>query len=81
MLGSTHVIEQLLFSMFSKILTFDFALILGSFLDFCGPNGLFLGLGQGSETNYGSPHVVEQLTFSMFLSILIFVFTEFWAHF
>ena len=33
-LGSTHVVEQLSFSMFSSILTFDFDLILGSFLKF-----------------------------------------------
>ena len=47
-LGSTHVVEQLLFSivpfsMFSSILTFDFNLILGSFFTFWGQNGLFLG--------------------------------------
>ena len=44
-LGSTHVVEQLSISMLPSILTFDFGLILGSFLTFCGPNGLFLGLG------------------------------------
>ena len=44
-LGSTHVVEQLQFFMFLSILTFDFDLILGSFLAFWGPNGLFLGLG------------------------------------
>ena len=42
--GSTHVVEQLSFSMFPSILTFDFTLILGLFLTFWGPNGLFLGL-------------------------------------
>ena len=35
-LGSTHVVEQLSFSMLPSILTFDFDLILGS-LDFLGP--------------------------------------------
>ena len=45
-LRSTHVVEQLSFSMFLSILTFDFDLILGSFLTFLGPNGLFLGLGK-----------------------------------
>ena len=30
--GSTHVVEQFSFSMFLSILTFDFDLILGSFL-------------------------------------------------
>ena len=44
-LGSTHVAEQLLFSMFSSILTFDFYLFWGNFFSFGGPNGLFLGLG------------------------------------
>ena len=44
-LGSTHVVEQLSFSMLPPILTFDFDLILGSFLTFWGPYGLFLGLG------------------------------------
>ena len=44
-LGSTHVVEQLSFSMIPSILTFDFDLILGSFLTFWGPNGLILGLG------------------------------------
>ena len=40
-LGSTHVVEQLSFSMFPSILKFDFDLIWGPL----GPNGLFLGLG------------------------------------
>ena len=46
-LGSIHVVEQLLFSIVPSILTFnfDFDLIFGSLLTLCGPNGLFLGLG------------------------------------
>ena len=44
-LGSTHIVKQLSFSMFPSILTFDFDLILGSFLTFLGPDGLFLRLG------------------------------------
>ena len=43
-LESTHVVEQLSYSMFLSILTFEFDLILGSFFTFWGPNGLFLGL-------------------------------------
>ena len=43
--GSPHVVEQLSFTMFPSILTFDFDLNLGSFLTFWGPNGLFLELG------------------------------------
>ena len=65
-LGSTHVVKQLLFSMVPSILTFDFDLILGSFLTFWGPNGLLLGLGKGPNTFLGTTHVVEQLSFSMF---------------
>ena len=40
---STHVVEQLLFSIIPSILNFDFDLILGPFLTFWGSNGLFLG--------------------------------------
>ena len=43
--GSTHVDEQLLLSIVPSILTFDFDLLLGSFLNFWGPNGSFLGSG------------------------------------
>ena len=46
-LGSTHVVEQLSFSLFLSILTFDFDLILGSLFTFGALNGLFLGLGKG----------------------------------
>ena len=51
-----------------------FYLVLGLFLTFWGPIGLFLGLGQGLTTVMGSTHIVEQLSFSMFLSILTFDF-------
>ena len=44
-LGFTHVVEELSFPMIHSILTFEFGLILRSFLTFWGPNGLFLGLG------------------------------------
>ena len=74
---STHVAEQLSFSMLLSILTFDFDLILRSFLTFWGPNVLFLGLGFGSKTVLGSTHAVEQLSFSMFLLILTFDFDLF----
>ena len=73
-LGSTHVVQQLLFSLFPSILMFDFDLILGLFLTFLGTNGLFLGSMWGSKTVLGSTHVVEQLSFSLFLSILTFGF-------
>ena len=51
-LGSTHIVQQLLFSMFPSILTFDFDLILGSFLTFWSPNGLFFG----SSLTFGGPN-------------------------
>ena len=49
-LRSTHVVEQLSFSLFLSILTFDFELISGLFFTFWGPKGLFWGLGKGSKT-------------------------------
>ena len=73
-MGSTHVVEQLSFSMFPSILTFYFDLILGSFLTFWSPNGIFLVLGKGSKTVLRFTHVIEHLSFSMFLSILTFNF-------
>ena len=67
-------------------MTFDFDLILGSFLPFGGPNGLFLGLRKSSKIVLGSIHVVEQYSFCMFSSILIFdvylisgLFFTFWG--
>ena len=56
-LRSTHVAEQLLFSLFPQILTFDLDLILGSLLSFGGPNGLFFGLWSGANTVLGSPYI------------------------
>ena len=73
-LGSTHVVEQLSFSMFPSTLTFDFDLILGSYLTFLGPDGLFLGLRKSLKTVLGSTHVVKQFSFCIFSSILIFDF-------
>ena len=67
--------------MLPSILTFDFDLILESFLTFWGPNGLFLGLGKGSNTVLGSTHVVEQLLFFMLSLILTFDFYLFWGNF
>ena len=67
---STHIVQQLLFSLLPSILTFDFDLILGSFLTFWGLNGLFLSSMWDSKTVLGSTHVVEQLSFCMILSFL-----------
>ena len=49
-LGSTLVVEQLSFSMISLILTLDFDLMFSSFLTFCGPNVVVLGLRLDSNT-------------------------------
>ena len=80
-MGSTHVVEQLSFSMFLSILIFDFYLILRYFFSFGGTNELFLGLRKDSKTVLGSTFVVEQLSFFMFLSILIFDFYLIWGNF
>ena len=64
-LGSTHIVQQLLFSLFPSILTFEFCIVLGLFLTFVAPNGLFVGSMWGLKTVLGSTHVVEQLSFSM----------------
>ena len=67
-LGYTHVVEQLLFSMFPSLLTSDLTLFFGLFLTICVPNGIFLGSGYGLKTDLGSTYVVEQL-FPTFLQI------------
>ena len=69
-LGSTHIVEQLLSSVCPSILTFDFDLILGLILTFWGPKRLLLG----SNTVLRSTHVLEQLSFSVIPSILTFEF-------
>ena len=43
--GYTHVVEQLSFTMFPSILTYNFDLISGSFLPFGSTNGMIYGLG------------------------------------
>ena len=74
-MGFTHVVEQLSFSLFLSILTFDFDLILGSLFTFWGPDRLFFGSGKGSKTVLESTHVVlEQLRFFIVPSILTFDF-------
>ena len=52
-LGSTHVVEQLLCSMFPLVMHFDVDLIFVSFFTFWGPNGLFLGLGGVQKLFWG----------------------------
>ena len=65
MLGSTHVVEQLLFFYVSFNSYFCFSLILEVVLMFWGTDELFLGLGKGLKTLLGSTHLVKQLPFSM----------------
>ena len=74
-MGSIHVVTQLLFSMFPSILTFDFDLVLMSFffLLFWALKGIFR-VRYDSKTILGSTYAVKQLLFSMFPSILIFDF-------
>ena len=73
-LGFTHVVEELSFSMFPSILRFDFDLFLGSFFTFWGPHGLFLGWGRVRQLIWalGSTHVVGQISFLTFDFDLIF---------
>ena len=73
-MGSTHVVEQPIFSIVPLILTFDFDSILGSFFNFWGLNGLFLWFGKGPNTVLGSTHVVEQPIFTIVPLILTFDF-------
>ena len=72
--------------MFNSILIFEYDLILGSYLMFWGPNGLFLGSGSGSKIVFGSTNVVEHLLFSivpLFLTsnfdLTLELFLTFWA--
>ena len=65
-LWSTHVVEKLSFSLFPSILTFDFDLILGSFLTFWGPNGLFSGLVWGSKLFWDPLMKINNFHFLLF---------------
>ena len=74
-LGSTHVVVQLSFSMFPSNLAFDFDLMLGSFLTFWAIMGYFWNLGIVRKLFRGLLNVVVQLSFCMFLLNLVLVFT------
>ena len=58
--------------MFPSILTFDFDLILRSFLTFWGPNGLFLGSGKVSKTILGSPYTHYNFCFQSIALFLLY---------
>ena len=70
-MGSTHVVEPLLFSIVPSILTFDVELIFGSFLLFGAIMGYYSGRSRVGKL---STHVAEQLLFSIVPSILTFDF-------
>ena len=71
-MGSTHVVEQFLFSIFSSILTFHFDLVLGSFFIFGVLLDYFCGRSRVKKVLLGSTYIVEQLLFSIVSSILTF---------
>ena len=58
------IAEQLLFSMLPWFLTFIVNLILGSFMAFWGPMGLFFWLGKGSKDVLEAAYIIHQLLFS-----------------
>ena len=81
-MGFPHKAEKLLFSVPPSIITFVGDLILGSFLAFCGPHGLFWESWEAQKSLLGPLiNVVEQLFLSMFPSILTFYLTLFWGCF
>ena len=54
-IGSTHKAEQVLFSMFPSILSFNFDTILFFYL--LGSNCFFWEVGYNSQTVFGSTHM------------------------
>ena len=79
-LGSTHIAEQLLFSMVPSILTFNFDLIFWLFLVFWVLIVCFWGSGK-VQNIFGSTSIAEQLLFSMLPSTLPFNFDQIWGPF
>ena len=68
-MGSTPLVQQILFSMFPSILTFDFDLILGSFWLFGTQIDYFLGRGNFLKTVLRSSRKAEKLLYSVLPSI------------
>ena len=56
---STHIVEQLLFSMFPTILSYKFELFFWLFYLFWASMGFFVVLGQGSNNVFVSSHISE----------------------
>ena len=67
-LGSTHVVEQLSFSLFLSILTFDFDLILGSFFTFWALT-VYFGVGEGFKKCFGVCSC-SGTTFILYVSVI-----------
>lgn len=72
-LGSTHIVRQILFSIFSSILTFDMVLDLWLFLLF-SPNGLFFHRGNFQNLFCGLIIKLKNSYCLCFLQIYFFVF-------
>ena len=68
-LGSTHVVDKLSFSMIPSILTL-IGLNFGVIFDFLGPQWAIFEVGVGFKNIFGSTHVVEQLLLSIVPTIL-----------
>ena len=68
-LGSTHVLEQLLFSIVPSIMTFDIYLSLGSFFPFWALKGYFWGRGRAQKLFWVSLYrlITFFLSFALFL--------------
>ena len=64
--GSTHIVEQISFSMFLSILTFDFDIVLESFCTLLSPNGLFWGWGRGRRLLWALIMYLNNLNFLCF---------------
>ena len=72
--AATHIVQQLLFSCFPSILTFDFVLILGLFWIFGTQMVYFFWLWWFSKLFWGSLIKLQFFLFSLLPSIVTFVF-------
>ena len=77
-LGSTHIVQQLLFSTLPSILTFVL-LNLGVVLSFLGPTWLFFGPRCFSKSILEYKHKGEKILFSVLPSFITFVFDLYFA--
>ena len=79
-LGSNHIMQQLLFSLFSSILTFHFDLILGSFQTFGALIGYFQGWGRFQKLFGGLLIYTNNFCFLTFALYLLYhvVLSSWW---